>query len=142
MSGRRAWLTSDTLPTTEFICRRLYIPNDVRVIANVSGALLSLCEEWNWEQFGAVTVEATVRAMTDMLTRYYEESACMLGAIVLYATSDTPQGTLPCDGSTHNRVDYPSLYAVLDAEYIVDADHFVTPNPPSYVGLNYFIVAR
>jgi len=35
---------------------------------------------------------------------------------------------LPCDGSTHLRVDYPALYLALDAAFIVDADHFITPD--------------
>ena len=140
--SRHAWLTSDTLPNDDFICRRLRIPNVIGAIANVNGALLSLCEPQNWEQFGTATIDETVAAMTLMYDEYSQGEACLIGAIILYATSDTPDGTLPCDGSTHLRVDYPALYAVLADEYKVDADIFRTPNPVSYVGLNFFIVAR
>jgi hypothetical protein len=136
------WLTSDVLPSDEFICRRLRIPNDLYVIANVNGALLSLCEEVNWQQFGEVTVADTVSAMIEMYDEYSEGEACLIGSLQLYATAIAPSGTLPCDGTTYNRVDYPRLYAVLDPRYIVDVDTFITPNPPSFVGLNYFIVAR
>jgi len=45
----------------------------------------------------------------------------------MYTTADPPALTLPCDGEEYLREDYPDLYAQLDAAYIVDADHFVTP---------------
>lgn len=52
----------------------------------------------------------------------------MLGAILPYATSGPPSGALVCDGTQYLRVDYPQLYAVLDAVFIVDADNFITPD--------------
>jgi len=140
--SRWAWLTSDVLPSDDFICRRLRIPNEIYTIANVNGALLSLCEAVNWQQFGAVTIEETVAAMNRMYNEYSQGEVCLIGSIILFATGTTPDGTLPCDGSVYNRVDYPGLYAVLDTRYIIDADTFMTPNPPSFVGLNYFIVSR
>jgi hypothetical protein len=140
--SKHAWLTSDALPDDDFICRRLRIPNTLLAVANVNGALLSLCEPQNWELFGAATIEETVAAMTKMYDEYSLGEPCLIASIILYATESTPQGTLPCDGATYNRVDYPELYAALNSIYIIDADTFVTPNPPSFVGLNYFIVAR
>lgn len=125
---RLAWLTSGVPTPNDYICRTLRIPNDVNFIANVNGALLSLTEANNWELFGAMTVEETTRAMLIMYEEYSEGSVCMIGAILPYATSDTPNHTLPCDGSTHNRVDYPRLYDRLDAVYIIDDDTFKTPD--------------
>lgn len=52
----------------------------------------------------------------------------MIGSISFFATQVLPDGWLPCDGSTHDRIDYPDLYAVLHEALIVDADHFMTPN--------------
>lgn len=52
----------------------------------------------------------------------------LVGLIVPVCTSDLPQGTLLCDGSTHARADYPNLYDALDSVFHVDADHFVTPD--------------
>lgn len=60
------YLTPETLPAT-FICRRLRIPNDLGFIQAVNGALLELCQAYNWEQSGAVTPEQARAAMLDML---------------------------------------------------------------------------
>lgn len=54
-----------------------------------------------------------------------------IGQIIMYTQADAPANTLPCDGETYNREDYPLLYAVLDAAYILDADTFVTPGMQS-----------
>lgn len=51
-----------------------------------------------------------------------------IGQIIMYTQASAPTTTLPCDGQEYNREDYPLLYEVLDAAYIVDADTFVTPN--------------
>jgi len=126
--SRLAWLTSDLLPTADFICRRIRIPNDIFVIANVNGALLSLCEQQNWEKFGAVTIAETVTAMNIMYDEYSQGEACLIGAILPYATLAVPSGCLPCDGTQYLREDYPMLYAALDTIYIVDADNFKTPD--------------
>lgn len=125
---RHAWLTSDTVATTDFICRRLRIPNDQQLITAVNGALTSLIEEWNWEQFGTATPAETARLMFTMYTEYLESDACMIGTIHEYATTSPPPGCLPCDGTEYDREDYPRLYALLPANLIVDADHFVTPD--------------
>lgn len=57
-------------------------------------------------------------------------SKAMIGAIVptAIASASLPGHLLPCDGSQHLREDYPDLYDLLDAAFIVDADHFVTPD--------------
>lgn len=51
-----------------------------------------------------------------------------VGFIKPYITTNPPSNTLPCDGGTYARVDYPLLYAVIDSVYIVDGDNFRTPN--------------
>lgn len=136
------WLTPETIPTDDFVCRLLKIPNDIMLIANVNGALTSLCEVWNYEQFGAATVEQTVTAMQAMYDIYRQGTVCLIGSVILYATGSAPSNTLLCDGSTHLKDDYPQLYNVLAPAYIVDATHFIVPNPVSYTGLNYYIVYR
>jgi microcystin-dependent protein len=106
----------------------LVIPNDVQLIAAVNGALLTIAEAANWEQFGAATPEQSAALMWTMFLEYLESDACMIGAVLPYATETPPSGCLPCDGSTFNRADYPDLYSRLEAVYIVDADTFTTPN--------------
>jgi len=68
----------------------------------------------------------TIQAYVDGLL--YEAKNPMLGVILPFATEDFPTGILPCDGSTFDRVEYPDLYAVLGSAFIVDADHFTTPD--------------
>lgn len=51
-----------------------------------------------------------------------------VGFIKPYITTNPPDNTLPCDGGTYARADYPLLYAVIDSVFIVDADHFTTPD--------------
>jgi microcystin-dependent protein len=52
----------------------------------------------------------------------------LVGLIMPVMTSSAPAGTLVCDGTTYLRADYPNLYAVLDAAFILDADSFVVPD--------------
>lgn len=72
-------------------------------------------EEWD-------TIEAMVA------TAYKELMTPMIGQIIEFAGASFPPNVLPCDGATYDRVDYPDLYAVLDAVFIVDADTFVVPD--------------
>lgn len=60
-------------------------------------------------------------------------------------------GLIYCNGSTHLRVDYPDLYAMLNAAYIIDADNFKVPdlrgrmllgNGDGGLGVTYSMAAR
>lgn len=51
-----------------------------------------------------------------------------VGFIKPYITTNPPDNTIPCDGGTYNRVEYPLLYGVIDSVFIIDADTFNTPN--------------
>lgn len=124
------WITGNVITPTDYICRRVFIPNDLGLIMAVNGALLALTYEYNWQQI-ATTLETPAQAaalMSKMYDEYTESSACMIGMVIPYATTNPPSGTLACDGSTYLRVDYPSLYGLLDAAFIVDGDHFVVPD--------------
>lgn len=52
----------------------------------------------------------------------------LVGLIMPVCTTDMPQGTLLCDGSTYLRADYPNLYDAIDASLHIDADSFVVPD--------------
>jgi len=67
------YLTGNSLPA-ETVCGRLFIPNDVQVIANVCGALLELTKSYNWQQFGATTVAETVMAMVVMVNGFMDDT--------------------------------------------------------------------
>ena len=120
------FLTPDT--QGGFVTRPLHIP--VQFLAIVSGHISYLTDSWNWEEFGDMSVQECVDAMQAMLDEYYAGGSMFLGAYFPWAgdINAIPDYLLICDGSTHNRVDYPSLYAVLAAAYKDDADTFHTPN--------------
>ena len=122
------YLTGDVIAPTEFICRRVRIPNDINLIMAVNGAILTLTKTYNWELFGVETPEQASTLMSEMFYDYLSSNVCMIGAIFPYVTVNPPDYCLPCDGSTFNRVDYPQLYESLDSAFILDSDTFKTPD--------------
>lgn len=128
--SKNAWITPPTIPVTDYVCRRLIIPNDPVLVAAVNGALLLLIDPANWEQIsGTVPAEDAAAAMQEMYFTYLRENAfCMIGAIVPIATATVPNGTLLCDGSLHSRADYPRLYDALHPSLIIDGVTFRTPD--------------
>lgn len=104
------------------------IPNDLGYIIAVNGALLELTRVYRWEKFGLADSLEAAALMSDLFQEYLESDACMIGAILPYATLVPPPGCLPCDGSQFDRADYPRLYDRLAAVLIVDSDHFRTPD--------------
>jgi len=136
------YLTGSSIPTADFICRRLRIPNDIDLIISVNGALDELTNPENWEQFGTATPEEAAAAMDSMFREYLLGDACMLGAIVLYSTTAFPTGILACDGASHLRTTYPRLYSVLPGVYITDADNFTVPALYQGTDMKYGIVAQ
>lgn len=120
------YLTPPLPPSTNW-CRRLSFPADAHWLALISGALSELLKVENYEQFDAATPEQCVEVFTEVLDRFWNDD-CMIGSIVPYATTDAPHGTIPCDGGLYLRADYPTLYDLLDAVFVVDADTFTTPD--------------
>lgn len=71
------WLTPNEIPATT-LCRRLLIPDDLEIVAAVSGALLSLTYAHNWEQFGTVTPEEIASAMQEMYFEWFDtDTTCI-----------------------------------------------------------------
>ena len=65
------WLTPDSIPEGDD-CRPLLIPADSVWLALVSGALTELTLKYNWEKFGALTVDETVAKMQSIIDNYYD----------------------------------------------------------------------
>lgn len=119
------YLTGNTLAGVT--CYKIRVPGDLDFRAAVYGTLLELTNPANWEAFGTVTPEEAAEAASFMFDEF-SESDCMIGSIFAYATTELPPNCLSCDGSQHNRVDYPLLYDAILIGLQVDADHFVTPD--------------
>jgi len=104
------------------------IPNDLYIIGAVTGALSELAKERHWEQFGAITPQEIAEVMLNMLTDFLDSGGCLIGLMSPYVGVSVPDGTLPCDGATYLKSDFPELYDyLLDTDYIVDSGHFTTP---------------
>jgi microcystin-dependent protein len=52
----------------------------------------------------------------------------MCGIIMPIITDNVPLGTLLCDGSTHERADYPILYDAIDTHYKISSSQFTVPD--------------
>lgn len=129
MSSRFVSLTPDTFTPAEYNCWRLRIPNNLYFQAAFMNVLSQLAIPYNWEKYGTMTQEQAAEMALSVYNDMRDTgSFCMIGAIFPYASVNAPHNTLPCDGSEYLRVDYPALYADLDAAFIVDADHFTTPD--------------
>lgn len=68
----------------------------------------------------------TIEAM--VATAFKEIMTNMVGQIITTFAENFPPNVLPCDGATYDRVDYPTLYAVIDPVFHVDADTFTVPD--------------
>jgi hypothetical protein len=124
-----AYLTPNNPPGQCVIVRAVCLPSDAEYLALVGGALSELANAANYESFGSQSPDDTAAFFQGVLDQFYEASMYVsLGMIIPFATSSLPAWVLPCTGGTYLRVDYPALYAVLDASLIVDADSFNTPD--------------
>jgi len=82
-------------------CRPLFIPATADWLAIVSGALTELVQKYNWEQFGALTVDECIERMQSMIDAYYD--GCSSGDCVL--PDDTPIFRIGADGHIEQLVD-------------------------------------
>lgn len=128
------------------VCLTLQVPNVREYRAAIVGHLYKLGNWWTWEKSYTPTDERAKQAAA-MWRRLLAETlqinecgyeppggdpvatGCVpVGWIISTATAATPDGFLPCNGATYLRVDYPELYAAIDNNLKVDADHFKVPN--------------
>lgn len=91
-------------------------------------ALLSLVEHADqprfWEGGDPFDIEQQAIRLFEIILK----ATGMIGAIIPYYSRFPPAGTLPCDGSTYQREDYPALYAALEYDLHLNADEFKTPD--------------
>ena len=118
---------------------QLFLANEggytgLAALSNGSALLILSAAVWmhqyfNWIGVGADLTQAEMDEIDEIVsTMEAEVMASALGMIMPFATGSLPSYALPCDGSIHNRVDFPELYAVLDPVFIIDADTFITPD--------------
>lgn len=87
----------------------------------------------NWLDTGVDPLDEVTDADWDAIEKlvgnvYEALMTPLVGMVMPVLTAVVPGNMLLCDGSTYLRVDYPSLYAVLDSAFIIDADNFIVPD--------------
>jgi microcystin-dependent protein len=88
-------------------------------------AIYQMSVKWRWKGISTDDWD-TIQAQVAQLEKELMTES-QLGHIVPIVTGPK-SNELVCDGSQYDRVDYPELYAVLESEYIDDADSFHVPN--------------
>jgi len=103
------------------------------VVAVLFYALSEIQDPYSW-------LDPTQDPLDDITPTDYSEIIELLGAANLsiitpevgfikpYITTNPPDNTIPCDGGTYARADYPLLYSVLDSVFIIDANNFTVPD--------------
>jgi microcystin-dependent protein len=127
------WLTPDTLGEGTDLCRSLLIPNDLRIIAAVTGALYDLTLPENWELFGTITPAEIASRMGQLLDEYLLSecqagSAMPIGVVFPYLTAEPPAGSVPMDGTEYADTDYPAFWDVVDPAWKTDSTHWAAPD--------------
>lgn len=114
----RAWLTPDSLPS-QTKCVSLHVPDSLDFEAVLRGALMLLQEAENWQEYGSLTPVECASAWQALNEYNFLMTECaagatnMIGAIMLWSNSSTPDWALACEGQTLLVDDYPDLYAVV-----------------------------
>jgi len=95
----------------------------------VNGAISALTNAEFWAELpGGQSIADTIEVFTEMWLDYIGEAENMIGAVFAMAADVLPANMLWCDGTTYLRVDFPDLYGRLASAFIVDSDHFQTPD--------------
>ena len=127
LSRARSYLTPETNPAGT-VCRVLRVPDDLRILAAVNEVLAWLTDPAHWIDSGGLSPDETAWLVAEGFDDYLEGAMCKIGAIIPVATVDPPAWGLLCDGSIHQRIDWPELYEVLHPVLIIDVDSFRTPD--------------
>lgn len=121
--------TGDTILSPVLVSYMFEIENQDYLILAMYQCIEFLTEPDNWRKGGDAEVDTAVERMTDLWFSLRQVPR-MVGTIMAWAgdINNLPYGALLCDGSTYARTAYPSLYAVLDPVFIIDADNFRVPD--------------
>lgn len=123
------YITPDTTPDAT-ICRVLLIPNDLRWLAAVQGALDELTKSYNWEQVGGISAQDAADRSLELVNQTYESVCMPIGAVIPYVGGFPPDGYLVCDGARYAKADYPKLGAIIAFNLWdpSDNDYFFVPD--------------
>lgn len=105
-------------------------PESSAILFNAIGEGTARIWLWSGSGDGGSLTPTEYRDVLQMLSLAERElmSNLLVGTIFPHVCASIPAGALACDGASYQRVDYPALYAALDAAFITDADNFVVPD--------------
>lgn len=116
------WLTPDSSGGA-YLCRRFQFRAELADY--ITGVLQGLTVAGKWEEFGNLSPDEIALMALDAFNSWCDSGdTCMVGQLWMGVTAVIPDDVLEFDGVQRARVDYPALYAVLDAAFIDDADNF------------------
>jgi len=103
---------------------------DEALLFLITGALVELADDWQFEQTGTMTPDDAREALSAMLWCFMREcDVTPVGTIAMYPTDTTPAKWLKCGGASLLRADYAELFAVIGTTYgAADGTHFNLPN--------------
>lgn len=124
-----AWLTPDIEELSESQEQRVICcPGSLWYL--VGGALESLTESWNWEEFGTATAEEMASFFQDVRDEFDMSNGAYIGEVRAFMVETLPERWLPFDGQQRDEADYPELFAVLPSTLIppVPGNTFLLPS--------------
>ena len=96
---------------------------DSALFPHVGDAITQLTNESQWEEIGDA-VDDIVTACKLSVESWYSDM--LIGSLQMFLIAP-PSGWLLCDGATHDKVDYPELWAVLPSQ-LTTANDFTLPD--------------
>jgi len=103
---------------------------DEALLFLITGALVELTDNWQFEQTGTYTPDDAREALSVMLWCFMREcDVTPVGTIAMFPTDTVPAKWLKCAGNSLLRADYPELFAIIGTTYgAADGTHFNLPN--------------
>lgn len=98
---------------------------DVALLSFVGDAISNLGQDYQWVEIGDPVADV-VQACCDAVDSWY--GGIMIGQVSFFLGS-LPVGWLALDGATYDKIDYPELFDLLDAQFKDEIeDEFTIPD--------------
>lgn len=114
---RLRWLTFDSsLLSAPVNCREVRVSGDLWQY--ITGALLPLTDNRNWEAHGTATPEECADYFREAIEGHWQSMCAYIGEIRPFAFSPLPDGWLPLDGTAVDATDYAELANIIPSSWL------------------------
>lgn len=109
--------TPDNPPPIDYVCRRLFIPNDPQWLSLVNGviSLLLMPSMYRRREEGQSVLETT-NYFADMFLSFLGYDP-MIGTVLPSLAANLPVWALWCDGTTYLKAQFPDLYDAIHPDF-------------------------